>query len=197
MRPETIENKSREVKMSFPNTHRFSWASLVVVLLAFLLPCQLSHADQPGFTDLGAITNNDTPDERPHAVADGRGNWVMVWHGKSAAAPDYDIYVSSSLDNGATWTPAKPLNTNAGSDSGNDEYPRLATDKQGNWVVVWHSRGVFGTDYDILVSRSTDNGVTWSAKLPRITQISLISYLYPEATGKGRQKSRIFPSTPT
>jgi hypothetical protein len=32
------------------------------------------------------------------------------------------------------------------------------------WVVAWLSdENLAGTDYDIFVSRSTDNGVIWSA----------------------------------
>jgi len=60
-----------------------------------------------------------------------------------------------------------PLNSNATSDSGADESPRLATDGLGNWVAVWHSTDTLsftiGTDADILVSRSADDGVTWSS----------------------------------
>src|SRR5262245_51486845 len=43
----------------------------------------------------------------------------------------------------------------------------VATDGAGHWVAVWHStdtlQGRSGRDYDILVARSIDNGVTWSA----------------------------------
>ena len=43
----------------------------------------------------------------------------------------------------------------------------MATDGAGNWVAVWDSHdtlgGTIGTDYDILVSRSSDAGATWTA----------------------------------
>ena len=62
------------------------------------------------------------------------------------------------------------LNTNAGTDSGNDLYVRIATDGAGVWVAVWNSNDALGdtagTDYDILVSRSLDDGVSWSAPAP-------------------------------
>ena len=30
-----------------------------------------------------------------------------------------------------------PLNTNATTDSLLDEYPRISTDRRGNWIAVW------------------------------------------------------------
>ena len=58
------------------------------------------------------------------------------------------------------------LNTNADSDTGGDHVPRMTTDSIGNWVTVWSSHenlgGVVGTDNDIFISRSTDNGESWS-----------------------------------
>ena len=64
------------------------------------------------------------------------------------------------------------LNTNADSDKGDDRDPQLTTDGSGTWIAVWESGepeigGGIGTDYDILVSGSTDGGETWSAKYKR------------------------------
>jgi hypothetical protein len=43
----------------------------------------------------------------------------------------------------------------------------VTTDGQGTWVAVWDSTdslgGTIGTDGDILVARSTDGGLTWTA----------------------------------
>ena len=43
----------------------------------------------------------------------------------------------------------------------------MTTDSAGNWVAVWYSEdslgGTIGTNWDILVARSTDNGATWTA----------------------------------
>ena len=66
--------------------------------------------------------------------------------------------------------PSAALNTNAGSDSGNDFHPQVTTDAAGNWVAVWRSGenlgGTIGTDSDILFSRSTDAGATWTFPVP-------------------------------
>ncbi|GAG40277.1 unnamed protein product, partial [marine sediment metagenome] len=80
-----------------------------------------------------------------------------------------DILVARSTDNGATWTDPAALNTNAASDSKSDDRPQVTTDGKGNWVAVWDSTenlGGIGTDYDILVARSTDNGATWTDPAP-------------------------------
>lgn len=64
-------------------------------------------------------------------------------------------------------TEPETLNTNAASDIGPDAYPRVTTGSQGDWVAVWYSQenlgGTIGTDWDILFSRSIDDGATWSA----------------------------------
>ena len=106
-------------------------------------------------------------DLAPQVTTDGAGKWLAAWHSYGTFGWDYDIVVSRSTNNGATWTAPAALNSNAASDSGWDYAPELATDGAGNWVAVWQSNenlgGTIGTDPDILVARSTDNGVTWMA----------------------------------
>jgi hypothetical protein len=103
-------------------------------------------------------------------TTDGDGNWVAVWRSEEnlggTIGTDKDILVARSTDNGMSWLPPTALNSNAGSDSGSDEWPQITTDGAGNWVAVWWSTenldGTAGTDSDIMVSRSTDNGASWS-----------------------------------
>jgi len=112
-------------------------------------------------------------DGGPQVTTDGAGNWVAVWSSREAnvgggIGTDDDILVSRSTDNGASWTAPAALNTNAGTDSGKDYAPQVATDGGGNWLAVWYSTesnvgSGIGPDYDILVARSTDNGATWTA----------------------------------
>jgi predicted neuraminidase len=113
-------------------------------------------------------------DKSPEVTTDGVGNWVAVWHSKDslggAIGTDGDILVSRSGDDGATWAAAVPLNTNADTDSEHDYWAQVTTDGLGNWVAVWHSwnslGGTIGTDGDILVSRSSDAGETWTPPVP-------------------------------
>lgn len=109
-------------------------------------------------------------DFSPKIATDKMGNWVAVWLSDhnlgGTVGTDEDIFVSRSTDNGATWSAAAPLNTNAATDAGDDVAPRIATDGAGNWVAAWNSLddlgGTIGTDHDILHSLSTDNGLSWS-----------------------------------
>lgn len=107
-------------------------------------------------------------------MSDGAGLWLALWESKSdlggTIGTEGDILLAHSVDNGATWTAPVPLNTNAATDSGEDDNPIAATDGNGNWVVVWHSRenlgGIIGTDNDIFVACSADNGLTWTDPVP-------------------------------
>ena len=125
---------------------------------------------------LPAVLNNNAGsdsavDRYPQVTTDGAGNWVAVWHSGDdlggTIGTDNDILVSRSTDNGQTWTASAALNTNAATDSGSDFYPQVTTDSAGNWVAVWNSSedlgDTIGIDYDIFVSRSTNNGQTWTA----------------------------------
>jgi len=110
----------------------------------------------------------DTPAAR--LDGDGAGNWIIVWckgNQFSGAGTDVDVQLSRSTDGGVNWTPAAALNPNAGSDEGDDILPSVSTDGAGVWIAVWRSTedigGLIDDDSDILMSRSLDNGVTWSA----------------------------------
>ncbi|MDG2335062.1 MAG: sialidase family protein [Myxococcota bacterium] len=121
-----------------------------------------------GNSDLG-------DDHRPQAATDGAGNWVMVWDSNTdlagTAGTDFDIFVATSSDSGATWTAPTLLNTNGETDSGNDIRPQIATDGGGNWLVAWQSAEnlsgpgaeTAGSDEDLFFAMSGDNGANWSA----------------------------------
>jgi hypothetical protein len=121
-------------------------------------------------TNAGGDTENDA---WPQVTTDEQGTWIAVWRSWNSLGgtigTDYDILVARSTDDGVTWTAPTALNTNATSDAGLDSRPQLTTDQQGTWVAVWHSSdslaGTIGTDFDILVARSMDDGVTWTAPI--------------------------------
>ncbi len=95
----------------------------------------------------------------PDIATDGTGNWVALWQGN---AFDFDVRVAHSIDNGVSWSAPSTL-TDTTFSEGN---ARIASDGAGNWLAVWNgpSENQSGDPFepDILVSRSTDNGATWS-----------------------------------
>jgi len=110
--------------------------------------------------------NNDAStdvsgDRGCNLATDGKGNCVAVWERGSSYYRT--IMVSRSANHGATWTAP----TIVSSALHHSIAPWVATDGYGDWVVVWTSNDSLGAtidfDLDILVSRSTDNGATWSA----------------------------------
>ncbi len=104
------------------------------------------------------------PSISPRIIHDGAGHWVAVWDTwfKREDHPEYgndrEIMVSRSTDNWATWSPPTALNTDAATSGDNNSNPDLATDGHGNWLAIWEGR-----EFDTFkVSRSTDDGATWS-----------------------------------
>jgi hypothetical protein len=160
---------------------RSEWISLrcpqlvitLTLILAFTPSLQGAAQITPDSPSL-VNSNGDSDsgsDSNPQLTTDGSGNWVAVWNSSedlgSTAGTDQDILVATSTDNGANWTAPALLNTNGDSDSGSDLSPQISTDRSGNWVTVWQSDEdlgtTAGTDWDIFVSTSANNGVTWSA----------------------------------
>ena len=97
-------------------------------------------------------------------MTDGNGVWVVVWESDAdiaGADPDMDIFFSRSTDDGETWSDVGFLKTSAATDVVEDTQPRIFTDGEGVWIVVWENED--DSQYDISFSRSTDNGVSWSA----------------------------------
>ena len=143
----------------------------------------VSHSIDGGGSWSSAVPLNSNADsdsgyDTTAVVAtDGSGNWVTVWRTTDSLGgtigTDWDIVISRSTDVGTTWSTLAPLNSNAGTDTGHDYSPQLTTDGAGNWVAVWTSYdslgGTIGTDRDILVSRSTDAGRTWTVAAPLAT----------------------------
>jgi Neuraminidase (sialidase) len=121
--------------------------------------------------DSNAVTGNGS-DDMPVVMTDGNGTWVTVWISSeefNGAGTDSDIFFSRSTDNGVTWSASQLVDSQATSGNGYENHVSFMTDGNGTWVTVWRSTEEFngaGSDRDIFFSRSTDNGVTWSASQP-------------------------------
>ena len=110
-------------------------------------------------------------DFNPSIATDRQGHWLVAWQTEGLFGADSDIATARSIDNGATWSAPIPAKTTAATDGTSVDYePSVATDGQGHWLVAWWSGdslgGTIGDDFDILVSRSGDNGASWSDVIP-------------------------------
>jgi len=186
MRLVEMLEKSRDAFRGLPAQLRKHKAILVLLLslpISILL-YERSSADEPpdvAFHNPIIITQNSASDIHPQIATDGQGRCIAVWASRQSTyrhnnatkdvGADYDIWVAYSEDNGTSWTDSRPLNINAAiaSEAG-DHKPQIATDKKGNWVVVWHSydphESVRIPDADILVSHSGDDGRNWTEPKP-------------------------------
>jgi len=115
-------------------------------------------------------TTDTGSDTGAKIATDGAGNWIAVWQSQDSLGgtigTDNDILYSRSANNGASWSAVAILNTNAATDTGSDANVKLACDGGNNWVAIWPSNeniGGSGTDNDILVARSSNDGVSWSS----------------------------------
>lgn len=116
-----------------------------------------------------ASTGDIRQDIAPVLETDGSGLWLAVFVGnQDYVLPNGTIndalFTSRSTDDGATWSVPQLL-AHAGGQYVPAHYrPEVATDKQGNWIVMWNGEwtpdGTLGED-DMYYRRSTNNAQTW------------------------------------
>ncbi|MDZ4772289.1 MAG: sialidase family protein [Planctomycetota bacterium] len=109
--------------------------------------------------DLDAATDSNLTsdyDVSPCIEADQVGHFVCVWE-RTRGGSEYDIAGARSDDLGLTWGPPVLVNTNAATDVGQDQVPRIIADGTGHWTAAWNSTeslgGSNGTDGDVLSTR--------------------------------------------
>ena len=101
------------------------------------------------------VSNSGDNSRDPDIAVDNSGNINVVWRQSTPA--DNEVYYSRSTDNGATWVQGKNVSNNA-ADSWD---PAIAVDSSGNINVVWDE--LTPGNWDIYLSRSSNNGAGWSA----------------------------------
>lgn len=138
----------------------------------------LSHDNGRAWTPARVLNSNaghDLGGDTEVVAAAGRdGVWVAIWssddHPPEIVGTDRDLYFVRSPDGGRSWSKPSRINAAGADDWGDDDQPALATDGDGNWVVVWSSSDTLGAriggDRDILYSISRDDAVSWSKPQP-------------------------------
>ena len=112
----------------------------------------------------------------PRIAVDANDIVHVIWEAsdETASPYHYEIYHSRSTDGGLSWSGTsadlmisyeQPLGDSA-------HNAKIAADSHGHVCVVWDEEEETGTSNEILVSCSTDGGVTWSGS----TSDELISF---------------------
>lgn len=132
-------------------------------------------------SNAGADGTDSRKDSTPHLDTDGNGTWIVVWTSKEthtiplgdSLESDEDVMFARSLDNGATWSPAIPLNSSAFDDPipfagdfrGLDKNPWITYLGDDKWIGLWNVADPSLPDLDddeIMFALSSDGGQTWS-----------------------------------
>ena len=94
-----------------------------------------------------------------------RGTWGVAW---TETTNPMAIRFSRSTDRGATWSFPQTLSNALPFPQTLVASSTLATDGQGNWLCAWLRIDITLTvnTFSTLVSRSSDDGVTWSSPIP-------------------------------
>jgi len=89
------------------------------------------------------------------------GSILAAW--RDYRNEETDIYLTRSLDGGASWEPNQLLGLPDPNDWEDAGQPALVVDPSGAWVAAWsRTGGSLGTSRAVVLRRSTDRGVTWS-----------------------------------
>lgn len=101
-------------------------------------------------------------------ATDGNGTWMVAATPMPQQNSLQPLVIYKSTDSGASWIESGSL-TPAVNTVNHLTFPSVATDGNGNWLIVMHgfhdggTTSNYSTDGDILYSISSDNGNTWSA----------------------------------
>lgn len=149
-----------------------SWA--LVALYAVSVETPAYAGSDASFSPAIALNSNADGDQgsdrRPALAGDTEGRWIAVWQSEEnlddALGKDWDILFAVSEDDGQAWSRPAPITLYAANDRGQDQSPAIATDGDGTWIVMWQGASTagasLGPDADIIWSRSTDTGRSWS-----------------------------------
>ena len=141
---------------------------VLLILLALLMSADYSHSfSQPKSIHANVYAGLAGD---PSIATNGNGTWIAVWPSRNTlegtAGTDYDILISVSKNDGSLWSAPAVVHSYANHDDAGDLEPEIATNGNGTWIITWRSSydtGFIGSDTDILMSMSNNDGETWSS----------------------------------
>jgi len=110
------------------------------------------------FSSPKMVSTNTGGSLNPQIAVDKNGSINVVW--EDDIANHSDISFSRSTDNGAHFSLLRNLSNPLGNCIANSNTPRIGLDAAANINVVWTND--CGGNFDIFLSRSADNGATFS-----------------------------------
>jgi phage tail sheath gpL-like len=99
---------------------------------------------------------------RPSVAADPAGNFVVVWHSQGQDGSNFGVFGQRFASSGVPLGPEFRVNTYT---TGYQDFPSVATDAAGNFVVAWTSSGGYGgVPSDLFGQRYASDGTPLGAE---------------------------------
>ena len=118
-----------------------------LILLSFLIGALLHAQESIRLGDEFQV-NSYTPGNqwRSDVAVDAQSNFVVVWQSRTSPGTDASCYSIQAQRYDCDGTPVGGQFQVNSYTTSCQEIPRVATDPQGNFVVVWESYGSYGSD---------------------------------------------------
>ena len=125
-------------------------------MLLLSLTCPVAWAQNPAGAEFQVNSYTTAKQVGPAVASDANGNFVVVWTSHYQDGSDYGIFGQRFSAAGLPQGSEFQVNSYA---TGNQYRPRVASDANGNFVVVWESVGQDGSGYGVFGQRFNAAGV--------------------------------------
>jgi hypothetical protein len=157
-------------------------------LFAFALAVVLMSTAMADWSTPVNVSDNSGFSYSPAIAVDSGNNLHAIWQDNTPG--NWDIFYSKSTNGGATWS----VTVNVSNNAGDSWYPAIATDSGNNLHVVWGDNTP--GNWEIIYSKSTDGGATWSAAVD-VSNNSGISSSPTIVVGSGNSLHVVWYDTPS